>query len=116
MKLLTLYRQVNKAELDLIAALNWKAFPPRLPEQPFFYPVMNQQYAEEITVKWNVPAYGMGYVLKWEMSRDYLLQFKVENVGGPQHNELWVPAEDLAEFNANIQGEISLIGEFGLDD
>ena len=37
-------------------------FSPRLPEQPIFYPVMNEAYATQISVEWNVPAYAVGYV------------------------------------------------------
>lgn len=68
----TLYRPINKAELDLIAASGFLKFPPRLPEQPFFYPVMNEEYARQITVEWNVPAYGAGYVVKFEVEVEYL--------------------------------------------
>ena len=108
----TLYRPVNKAELDLIKSLDWKGFPPRLPDQPIFYPVLNETYAREITQKWNIPAYGVGYVVKWEMDREYLSQFKVENVGGHIHNELWVPADELEEFNSHIIGKIELVAEY----
>ena len=112
MKTTSLFRPVNQAELDLIAELNWQAFPPRLPDQPIFYPVMNEQYAREITEQWNVPAYGVGYVVKWEMNADYLSQFKVENVGGSHHNELWIPAEELEVFNQHIVGAIELIAQY----
>lgn len=112
MKTTPLFRPVNQAELDLVKALNWKAFPPRLPDQPIFYPVMNEEYATEITRKWNVPYYGSGFVLKWEMDAEYLNQFEIQNVGGPHHNELWVPAEDMDEFNRHIVGMIELIGEY----
>ena len=112
MNLTTLYRPVNKAELELIAGLDWKGFPPRLPEQPFFYPVMNEQYAREISEQWNVPAYGAGYVVKWAMESEYLKKFRVENVGGKHHNELWIPAEELSVFNSHIVGNIELIAEF----
>jgi hypothetical protein len=44
-----LYRPVNQAELDLIAASGYRAFPPRLPEQPIFYPVLNEDYAVQIS-------------------------------------------------------------------
>ncbi|WP_420385977.1 hypothetical protein [Roseivirga sp.] len=108
----TLYRPVNQAELDLIKASGWNAFPPRLPEQPIFYPVMNFQYAEDISKKWNVDAYGIGYIVKWEMDSAYLSRFNVENVGGSHHNELWVPAEELEEFNSKIIGKIELIAEY----
>ena len=86
----TLYRPVNQKELDLIEQSGWKAFPPRLPEQPIFYPVTNEAYAVQISKEWNVPAYGVGYVLKFEVDSEYLKKYKVENVGGEIHNELWV--------------------------
>jgi hypothetical protein len=37
----TLWRPVGPAELDLIRASGMRAFPPRLPEQPIFYPYFN---------------------------------------------------------------------------
>ncbi len=42
---------------------------------------MNEAYATQISVEWNVPAYGVGYVTKFEVDADYLQKFKVENVG-----------------------------------
>ncbi len=44
-----LYRPVNQIELDLIEKSCWTRFPPRLPEQPIFYPVMNEEYAIQIS-------------------------------------------------------------------
>lgn len=41
-----LYRPVGQGELDLIAASGFKSFPPRLPEQTIFYPVLTKEYAE----------------------------------------------------------------------
>ena len=41
---ITLYRPVGQRELNLIAASGYRAFPPRLPEQPIFYPVLNEEY------------------------------------------------------------------------
>jgi hypothetical protein len=37
----------------------------------------------------------------------------VHTVGSSVHRELWVPAEDLAEFNRHIVGPIEVIAEFG---
>ncbi len=108
----TLYRPVNDKELELIAELDYEAFPPRLPEQPIFYPVMNEEYATEITKKWNVTAYGVGYVTAFEVDSEYLEKFEVKNVGGPIHDELWIPAEQLNEFNAHIIGKIEVISTF----
>ena len=108
----TLYRPVNDKELELIKEMEFEGFPPRLPEQPIFYPVMNQEYATQITREWNVPANGVGYVTKFEVNTEYLKRFKIENVGGKIHNELWVPSEELKEFNQNIIGKIEVIGEY----
>jgi hypothetical protein len=107
-----LFRPVNQAELDLIEQSGWSCFPPRLPEQPIFYPVTNEEYAIQISKEWNVPAYGVGYVTRFAVKTDYLTKFKVENVGGQIHNELWVPAEELDEFNDNIVGQIEVTKEF----
>ena len=107
-----LYRPVNQQELDLIAASDWRSFPPRLPEQPIFYPVTNEEYAVQISRDWNVPYYGVGYVVRFAVDTDYLAQFAVQNVGDPLHNELWVPAEQLAAFNAHICGPIEVTAEF----
>lgn len=107
-----LYRPVNQIELDLIEKSGWTKFPPRLPEQPIFYPVMNEEYAIQISKEWNVPAYGVGYVTRFAVNTEYLTKFKVENVGGEIHNELWVMAEELEEFNSNIVGFIEITKEF----
>jgi hypothetical protein len=61
----TLYRPVGHTELDLVRASGFKAFPPRLPEQPIFYPVLNEEYATQIARDWNVKASGIGYVLRF---------------------------------------------------
>jgi hypothetical protein len=108
----TLYRPVGPKELKLIEESGYTAFPPRLPEQPIFYPVMNEEYAAQIAEKWNVPASGSGYVTKFEVEREYLQQFEVQNVGGDIHNELWVPAEKLEEFNKHIVGKIEVVRVF----
>ena len=111
----TLYRPVSKKELDLISNSGWRKFPPRLPEQPIFYPVMNLEYARQITVDWNVPAYGNGYVTKFEVDSEYLKKYPVQNVGGDIYNELWVPAEELETFNAHIVGQIDVIESYNKD-
>jgi hypothetical protein len=38
--------------------------------------------------------------------------FEVHTVGGREHREYWIPAEDLEAFNANIVGEIEVIAEY----
>lgn len=112
MKTKTLYRPVGPNELKLVEASGWKAFPPRLPQQPIFYPVLNQEYAEQIARDWNVPASGSGYVTRFEVDADYVSKFETQNVGGNIHDELWVPAEELDEFNSHIVGKIEVVKTF----
>jgi hypothetical protein len=110
-KVTTLYRPVNKIELDLIEKSGWREFPPRLPEQPIFYPVLNIDYARRISVEWNVPAYGRSFVTKFDVDSEYLQKFTPQNVGGKGIDELWVPAGELAEFNRHIIGKIEIAEE-----
>ena len=107
-----LFRPVNQSELDLIIQTNWQAFPPRLTGQPIFYPVLNQEYAEEITKLWNVPSYGVGHVVAFEIADIFLRDYQVQKVGLDHHLEYWIPAEQLADFNRHLVGKIQLIRSF----
>ena len=111
----TLYRPVGPKELALIRESGFRAFPPRLPEQPIFYPVLTEDYAEKIARDWNVKASGSGYVTRFCVRRDFLNRYEVQNAGGSQHREYWIPAEDLPLFNQNIVGTIEVIAEFHSD-
>ncbi len=109
---ITLYRPVGPKELDLIAASGWTAFPPRLPEQLIFYPVMNEEYAAWISRNWNVRDYGAGYVTKFAVNKEFVDRYPVQRVGAGHAEELLVPAGELPEFNRNIVGLIEVIAEF----
>ncbi|MFI7609342.1 SMI1/KNR4 family protein [Micromonospora sp. NPDC049366] len=102
----TLWRPTGQAELDLVAASGWRAWPPRLPEQPIFYPVLNRWYATKIAREWNVPAEGVGYVTRFDVQRSYLERHEVRQAGGRDVREYWIPAEELADLNAHIVGAI----------
>lgn len=95
-----------------MTASGWRAWPPRLPDQPIFYPVLNRWYATKIAREWNVPAEGVGYVTRFEVERSYLDRYEVHQVGGRDVLEYWIPAEELAEFNAHIVGAIVEESEF----
>lgn len=116
MNVRTLFRPVGPAELKLIEASGWREFPPRLPEQPIFYPVLNAEYARQIARDWNVRESGSGFVTQFDVQEDYVAQFEVQVVGGSMHEELWVPAAELANFNRHIVGRISVIESFGDTD
>ena len=66
-----LYRPVGPEELDLIRESGFRAFPPRLADQPIFYPVMNEEYATQIARDWNVKASGAGYVTRFAVRADF---------------------------------------------
>jgi hypothetical protein len=110
-----LYRPVGPKELNLIRQIQWRAFPPRLPEQAIFYPVLNEQYARQIARDWNAPASGSGFVTKFEGKAEFLAQYSNKTVGASIHRELWIPAEDLEELNRNIVGLITVIAEYHAD-
>lgn len=109
-----LYRPVGAKELSLIAETAYRAFPPRLPGQPIFYPVLNEGYATQIARDWNAKnsESQVGYVTRFAVKTSYLSQFTIQKVGGAPHLEYWIPAEQLSEFNQNIVGKIEVISEF----
>jgi hypothetical protein len=107
-----LFRPVGPIELKLIEESGWRCFPPRLPEQPIFYPVLTIEYARQIARNWNIKQSGSGYVTEFYLERNYAKRFKVKIVGSMIHQELWIPAEQLDEFNHNIVGEIKLIESY----
>jgi hypothetical protein len=109
---ITLWRPVGPKELELIRATGMKAFPPRLPEQPIFYPVTTEDYAVKIARDWNVPDSGAGFVTKFDVRKDYLDQYQVQEAGGRAHREYWIPAEEMDAFNAAIVGRIEVTAEF----
>jgi len=115
MSTLTLFRPVGPEELALIAASSYREFPPRLPDQPIFYPVLNEEYARQIARDWNVPASGTGYVTRFRVATAFVAKYPVQTVGGSIHQELWIPAEELPQFNQNIVGVIEVIAEFGAE-
>ena len=109
---ITFFRPTGVTELALIRDSGKRAFPPRLPHQPIFYPVCNEEYATQIARDWNAPESGAGYVTRFRVRAEFLQRYDVHQVGGSIHQEYWIPAEDLAEFNANIVGLIEVIAEF----
>ena len=109
----TLFRPVGQAELDLIRATGMKRFPPRLPEQPIFYPVCNEEYAVQIASRWNTQGGEVGYVTRFEVRSDFLSAYEVHVVGSRVHAEYWIPAEDLDGFNDAIVGEIEVVRKYG---
>jgi len=111
---ITLYRPIGLLEAKLIKESGYSAFPPRLPDQPIFYPVMNFSYAEQIARDWNTKFSGfVGIVTRFEVDAEYLARFEVHIAGAEEvHQELWVPAAELEEFNQHIIGVIKFIAAY----
>jgi hypothetical protein len=110
-----LYRPVGQGELELIRASGFREFPPRLAEQPIFYPVVTEEYATQIARDWNTKderSGFAGYVLRFFVRTEFLRKYDVHVVGGSEHCEYWIPAGKLRELNANIVGEIEIVSEF----
>ena len=109
---LTLWRPTGPQELALVEESGWRAWPPRLPDQPIFYPVLNEEYATLIARDWNVKASGAGFVTRFDVRKAFLDRYEVQQVGGQTILEYWIPAEDLDELNENIVGLIEVVAEF----
>ena len=109
-----LFRPVGQNELNLIKESGYSAFPPRLPEQPFFYPVLNEAYATQIARDWNTKydASKCGYVTRFKVRTAFLERYEIKIVGGSEHREYWIPAEEMTAFNDAIVGEIKVVAEF----
>ncbi len=113
-----LYRPLGEKEWKLIHESGCKRFPPRLPDQPIFYPVLDYDYACQIARDWNSkdPRNGfVGYVTQFRIDALFASRYPVHTVGAKHHRELWVPAEELAKFNDHIDGYIEVIAEFRLE-
>lgn len=108
----TLWRPTGPKELALVEASGWRRWPPRLPDQPIFYPVLNEDYAVRIARDWNVKASGVGYVTRFDVRREHLKQYEVQQVGGETILEYWIPAGRLEDFNDNIVGTIEVVHTF----
>ena len=111
---ITLFRPVGQKELDLIQASGFSAFPPRLPEQSIFCPVLNEDYARQIARDWNAKRNEskVGYVTRFAVRNEFLRRYEIQTVGGSIHQEYWIPAEELAKFNQNIVGRIEVVAEY----
>ena len=107
---------MGERKLQLTAESGYAAFPPRLPEQPILYPVLNEQYAIEIAARWNTRdknSVFKGFVTRFQVNDRSLTRYPVQTVGRSYHQELWIPAEELEEFNPHIIGPIQVIKEMG---
>ena len=60
-----------------------------------------------------MPASGSGFVTRFDVLKSFLDRYRVEHAGSRAHLEYWIPAEDLADFNRAIVGQIQVTATFG---
>jgi hypothetical protein len=112
----TLYRPVGRGEFELIRASGFREFPPRLPEQPIFYPVLTEEYATQIARDWNTKderSEFAGYVLRFLVRTEFLRKYDVHVVGSSKHREYWIPADALPDLNEYCRGHLGRVGVHG---
>jgi hypothetical protein len=109
----TRFRPTGEEELALIRESGWRTFPRRLPEQPIFYPVLNETYATQIAGDWITRDGGTGYVVRFQVDGEFLSRYEVQTAGSGLHQEYWIPADELDEFNRNLIGRIEIVSSFG---
>ena len=110
-----LYRPTGRKELSLLEESGWRAWPARLPDQPIFYPVLTFEYAEKIARDWNSTGPSpdnFGYVTRFEIDRATAARYAVQNAGGHEHQEFWVPADELDRFNKGVVGLIEVVATY----
>lgn len=106
------HRPVGPEELELIRQSELRAFPPRVPAQPIFYSALTEAYAIRIARDLNAKTSRAVHVTRLQVRKSFLDGYEVQNVGGSQYQEYWIPAEDLAAFNENIVGLIEVTAKF----
>jgi hypothetical protein len=77
--------------------------------------VLVEDYAIQIARDWNTKdpnSAHVGYVVRFEVRKECIERFEPQTVGGQEHVEYWLPAEELDAFNDAIVGTIELIHEF----
>jgi hypothetical protein len=74
--------------------------------------VLTHEYARKICTQWNskeTEAGFAGFVTRFEVDDTFVARYPIQEAGGRALRELWVPAEELAEFSRHIRGKIEVI-------
>ncbi|MGW9029444.1 hypothetical protein ACWGQ5_36065 [Streptomyces sp. NPDC055722] len=92
--------------------MDWRAWPPRLPEQPIFYPILDEDYAVRIARDWNVKHDGAGFVTRFEVESEFLRRYPVQQAGGrtilmPPELERGIAGHEQ-QFATNYLGHFAL--------
>ena len=66
-----LYRLTGPEEIELVKDSGFTQWAPRLPQQPIFYPVTNEEYAVQIARDWNARDGGLGFVTRFKVKEKF---------------------------------------------
>ncbi|HWS36466.1 MAG TPA: ADP-ribosylation/crystallin J1 [Actinoplanes sp.] len=106
-----LWRPAGPRELDLIRASGWRRWPPVPLERLYFYPILSESFAVTGAQHWTSSDSGVRYVLRIHVETDFVGRYSTRSFGGSAAPMLWVPAEDMDEFNAHVVGLIEVVHE-----
>lgn len=109
---ITLYRAIGPGQLRCIIQTGWRKFPPRWSSQRYFYPMIHPEFAHQIASQWHVQNSGVGYVVRFRVEKGFLEPYPVYVVGGPEHKEYRIAADELDEMNDHMVGNIELIAVY----
>lgn len=108
-----LWRLVGPEKTEPIRRAEIRSFPPRLPEQPIFYPITTEAHAVKIVRDWNVLDSGSGFIARFTLRTGFLSDYPVQMAGGREHSEYWIPAENLDALNGHMIGPVDVVHTFG---
>src|SRR5258708_26865296 len=91
----TLFRPTGPKELALVAASGFRRWPPRLPGQPLFYPVTNEEYAIQIARDCNVPEAGSGFGTRFSVGEVFMHCYRVQTVPEQIDTQRGIPPPHL---------------------
>lgn len=77
--------------------------------------MLNETYATQIARDRNTRDAengSVGYALRFDVDATFLETYEVHQVGGIEHQEYWIPAEELDQFNDAIVGNTEIVGEY----
>jgi hypothetical protein len=104
-----LFRPTGPEEMELVKASGFRRWPPRLPNQPIFYPVTNEEYATQIAREWNVSESGSGYVTRFRVKASFIIPYPIQKVGGEKDGNDWAQNAIAMRY----AGAVVLVGADG---
>lgn len=99
---ITLWRPAGQQTWELLAQSGWRSWAPAVTGQPVFRAFQDRRDATAVARAQKVPAGGVGYVMSFPVRRSFLARYP--EPGSP--GEFVIPADDLAELDANLVGAI----------